>query len=262
MKGPWAPAGTLPESFAKLPADENWKDVKASLPGQKVSASQVPQVFVSFEPAELILLRGEPNYLAVQGATPLLWVSNTESDVFRMGRTGRRLLPGRGPMVLGARLHRSLDVRHADAARRLQADSARARALARARVGAGHETGGRGRPARADSADGARQQDAAGARGRLSGRRREFQPIEKTTVQRAVNTDKDIIKVGDLYYMCFQGVWFMSKTPTGPWQVTGEVPKQIYEIPVSSPSHAVTYVTVEDRRRRRSSSRRRWRSPA
>ena len=39
----------------------------------------------------------------------------------------------------------------------------------------------------------------------------EFQPIEKTTVQRAVNTDKDIFKVGDLYYMCFQGVWFMSK---------------------------------------------------
>ena len=40
----------------------------------------------------------------------------------------------------------------------------------------------------------------------------QFQPIEKTTVSRAVNTDKDIIKVGDLYYMCFQGVWFMSKS--------------------------------------------------
>jgi hypothetical protein len=74
----------------------------------------------------------------------------------------------------------------------------------------------------------------------------QFQPIETTTVQRAVNTDKDILKVGDLYYMCFQGVWFMSRTPTGPWQVTGDVPKTIYEIPVSSPSHAVTYVTVEE----------------
>ena len=38
----------------------------------------------------------------------------------------------------------------------------------------------------------------------------EFQPIAQTTVARATNTDKDIIKVGDLYYMCFQGVWFMS----------------------------------------------------
>jgi hypothetical protein len=73
-----------------------------------------------------------------------------------------------------------------------------------------------------------------------------FEPIEKTTVSRAVNTDKDIIKVGDLYYMCFQGVWFMAKSPTGPWEVTSSVPKQIYEIPVSSPVHNVTYVTVED----------------
>ena len=75
----------------------------------------------------------------------------------------------------------------------------------------------------------------------------EFQPIEKTTVQRAVNTDKDILKVGDLYYMCFQGVWFMSRDARrARGQVTGEVPKAIYEIPVSSPSHAVTYVTVEE----------------
>ena len=73
----------------------------------------------------------------------------------------------------------------------------------------------------------------------------EFQPVEQTTVQRAVNTDKDIIKVGDLYYMCFQGVWFMSRTPTGPWEVTGEVPKAIYTIPVSSPSYSVTYVVVQ-----------------
>ena len=73
-----------------------------------------------------------------------------------------------------------------------------------------------------------------------------FEPIEKTNLAYAVNTDKQIIKFGDLYYMCFQGVWFMSRTPTGPWEVTGEVPKAIYEIPPSSPSYNVTYVTVEE----------------
>ena len=36
----------------------------------------------------------------------------------------------------------------------------------------------------------------------------------------------------------------MSKSPTGPWEVTSEVPKEIYEIPVSSTVHHVTYVTV------------------
>src|SRR5262249_53521907 len=72
----------------------------------------------------------------------------------------------------------------------------------------------------------------------------QFQPIESTQVSRAVNTDKDIIKVGDLYYMCFQGVWFVSRSASGPWEVTGSVPQQIYEIPPSSPAYNVTNVTV------------------
>ena len=87
IKGPWAPAGTLPDSFKKLPAEDNWKDVKANLPGKPIKASAVPRVFVSQQPAELIVLTGEPSYLLVQG-TELLWVNNTESDVFRMGKTG------------------------------------------------------------------------------------------------------------------------------------------------------------------------------
>jgi hypothetical protein len=73
-----------------------------------------------------------------------------------------------------------------------------------------------------------------------------FEPIEKTKVSRAVNTDKSIIKVGDMYYMCFEGVWFMGKSPEGPWSVTGQVPGEIYEIPVSSPASNVTYVKVEE----------------
>src|SRR5262245_6596782 len=76
IKGPWSPAGTLPGSFKKLPAEENWKEVLANLPGKPLAASALPKVFVSLVPAELILLRGEPNYLQVTG-TELLWVSNT-----------------------------------------------------------------------------------------------------------------------------------------------------------------------------------------
>ncbi len=104
--------------------------------------------------------------------TPLLWVSNTESDVFRMGLKGPVyfLVAGRwfsapdftGPWTF-ATPNLPADV---------QADSARASALARPRVGAGHGAGSRSHSARADSADGARQQDGAGARGHLSGRHR------------------------------------------------------------------------------------------
>src|SRR5262249_58995396 len=56
----------------------------------------------------------------------------------------------------------------------------------------------------------------------------QFAPIEQTTVQRAVNTDKDVFKVGDAYYMCYQGVWFTSKSSSGPWEVASSVPEAIY----------------------------------
>ena len=73
----------------------------------------------------------------------------------------------------------------------------------------------------------------------------EFTPIEQTTVSRAVNTDKDIIKVGDLYYMCFQGVWFMGRSPNGPWEVTGSVPGRDLRNPGQlARRYNVTNVTV------------------
>src|SRR5262245_2918912 len=87
ITGPWTAVTKLPEAFSKLPADENWKDVKAAVPGRALSASTTPKIFVSLQPAEMILLQGPPNYLSVSG-TKLLWVSNTESDIFRLGKTG------------------------------------------------------------------------------------------------------------------------------------------------------------------------------
>ena len=87
LKGAWQPAGKLPESFSKLPADDNWKEVRAALPGKALPGNRMPTIFVSQTPAEMILLTGPPSYVTV-GNTKLLWINNTESDVFRLGRTG------------------------------------------------------------------------------------------------------------------------------------------------------------------------------
>src|SRR5215813_14804034 len=85
LKGPWTPAGKLPDSFSKLPADDNWKDVRENLPGAK--PAHVPTVYVSTEPAELISIEGAPKYVPVPG-TSLQWISNSESDLFRVGTDG------------------------------------------------------------------------------------------------------------------------------------------------------------------------------
>ena len=245
LDGAWTPAGTLPDSFKKLPADDNWAEVKAAIPGTKLAASAAPKVFLSTKPAELILLTREPNYLLV-GGTSLLWVSNTDSDVFRLGKTGTvyYLVAGRwfsapdftGPWTFATQNlppdFQKIPLEH-ERSRVLASvpgtDQA-AEAVLLASIPQTARVDKKSVKAPDVNYDGEPQ----------------FQPIEQTSVSRAVNTDKDIIKVGDLYYMCFQGVWFMSKAAAGPWEVTGEVPKQIYEIPVSSPSHSVTYVTVED----------------
>jgi hypothetical protein len=62
VTGPWAAVDKLPESFKKLPLDDNWKDVKAAVPGKKFTATTLPKVFVSLEPAELILIEGPITY--------------------------------------------------------------------------------------------------------------------------------------------------------------------------------------------------------
>ena len=71
----------------------------------------------------------------------------------------------------------------------------------------------------------------------------QFQPIEGTSMQYAVNTPNKVIQVGTEYYLCYQGVWFVSFSSQGPWQVAQTVPQVIYTIPPSSPVYNVTYVT-------------------
>jgi hypothetical protein len=244
ITGPWTPVGTLPASFARLPSDENWKEVKASLPGRSINASEMPTVFVSTTPAELIVVQGAPSYLLVSRSANLLWVNNTDSDLFRLGTTGRvfYLVAGRwfsAPDFSGPWTFATPTL--PEAFQRIPAEHPRSRVLASV-------------PGTAQAAEAVLlaqvPQTAKVNRKELTAPEvtyqgePQFQSIEKTSVQRAVNTDKDIIKVGDLYYMCFQGVWFVSTKASGPWQVTSSVPKQIYEIPASSPAHNVTYVTV------------------
>jgi hypothetical protein len=245
VKGPWTAAGTLPDSFTKLPADENWKDVRTNLPGKPAAAGTVPRVFVSFTPAELILLTGAPKYLPVNGTT-LFWVSNTESDVFRLGKSGLvyYLVAGRwfsapdfsGPWTF-ATPSLPLDFK------RIPLEHDRSRVLAS--VPGTDQAAEAVLIAQIPQTARVNKKETKAPEVAFQGEA-QFAAIEQTTVQRAVNTDKDVFKVGEQYYMCYQGVWFVGTTAAGPWQVAESVPEAIYKIPASSPSHHVTYVTIED----------------
>ncbi|PTL80307.1 hypothetical protein DAT35_30445 [Vitiosangium sp. GDMCC 1.1324] len=245
IKGPWTAAGKLPESFQKLPDDENWKDVKAALPGQKLSASKLPQVFVSTKPAEMILLSGEPKYQPVSG-TSLLWVSNTESDVFRTGKTGTLyfLVAGRwfsAPDFKGPWKFASLEL-PADF-KKIPLEHPRSRVLAS--IPGTQQAAEAVLLAQVPQTARVNKKEAKAPDVEYQGEP-QFEKIEGAQVERAVNTDKSILKVSDTYYLCYEGVWFTGGSPTGPWAVASKVPEEIYKIPISSPAYNVTYVTVED----------------
>jgi len=245
--GPWTRSRTAPPGVDRLPNGDRWSAVKAAQPA-KSSAATVPRVFVSRQPAELIVLTGEPVYRRVPGTKKLEWVSNTDSDVFRDGPSGALyyLVAGRwfaapdfaGPWTFATHalpadfLKIPLDHPRSHVLASVPGTRKAAEAVLLAQVPHVVRVNKNALRAPAIEYDGAPV----------------FHLIPGTPVGRAVNADKDVIKAGRQFYLCFEGVWFASSTPTGPWKVTGTVPAAIYLIPPTSSLYRVTYVTVDEDR--------------
>lgn len=73
-----------------------------------------------------------------------------------------------------------------------------------------------------------------------------FEKIEGTTMAYAVNTQSSVILSDKKYYVCENAVWFTGSTPSGPWVVATEVPKDVQKIPPTSPVYNVKYVYIYD----------------
>lgn len=238
----WAATRELPKDMAKLPAGQNFDDVKKMVPAP-APPKVVPQVFYSRFPAELIQVTGAPKYAKLPG-TSLRYVTNTESDLFVDDTTKLfyLLLSGRwfrSAAVVGPWTLASGDL-PADF-QKIPTESPKARV--RASVPGTQEAADAVMLAQIPtSAVIDKAQAAAGVSVVYDGPP-QFKPIPGTPLEYAVNTAQQVIKYGKVYYLCFQGVWFQALSPTGPWQTADSVPPAIYTIPPSSPVYNVTYVT-------------------
>ena len=242
LSGPWNPAGPLPKSLASLPPDEIWADVRKQIPGKR--AADIPAVFASAEPAELILTQGEPTFSPISG-TKLMRVANTDSPVFL--HSGERkyylLIAGRWFRAAG------LNGPWSAASTRLPVDFSRIpdddpAAFVKASVPGTVEAKDAvllaSIPTRTEVATAAPPTVQVSYVGQPK-----FQVIESTTVQYAVNTPNSVFLVSGSYYCCNNGVWFVGPSATGPWALCASVPSVIYTIPPSHPMHNVTYVVVQ-----------------
>ena len=72
----------------------------------------------------------------------------------------------------------------------------------------------------------------------------EWEQIEETDLQYAVNTQYSVIEYEGIYYCCHEAVWYQSNDALGPWEVCVDVPDEIYKMPPSSPVYNVKYVYV------------------
>ena len=242
-KGPWSSANKLPDSFSKLPEDENWKEVKANLPGKP--SAKAPTVHVSITPAELISIEGEPKYVPVPG-TGLLWISNTESDLFRMGPNGAVYYLVAGRWFVAPNLNGNWKFATPDLPEdfsKISLEHPRSRVLAS--VPGTQQAAEALLLAQVPQVARVNKKEIKAPEVIYQGEP-QFQLIDGTALQRAVNTDKDIVKHLNTYYMCYEGIWFFAPTPKGEWTVATSVPEEVYKIPPSSPSYNVTYVKVED----------------
>ena len=236
------PAGGLPAN----PAGRSELGRRAQGGAREALApAAAPRVFVSETPAELILLEGEPKLDAIKGTT-LSWVTNTESDLFRSASDQHYYY------LVAGRWFRAgtLDGPWRFATTDLPADFAK--------IPPDHPSGDV-----LPLVPGTRQAQEAVILGHIPQTARvdrrkiqaptvsykgspEWKPIEGTPLAYAGNSPFDVLKVGDLYYLCFQAVWFVSKSPEGPWEVADKVPGEVYQIPPSAPVYPTTYVYVYD----------------
>jgi hypothetical protein len=241
LKGKWEKTTSLPKEMSNLPSGQNFDEVKKMIPPPTNNTSL--QVFFSDKPAELIAINGTPKFVKIPG-TKLIYIENTDNDIFADEGNGQYyvLLSGRWfrSKELTGPWSYATDKLPADFAK-IPKDSPRANVLAS--VPGTQEASDAVMLSQVPTTAIVKKADAeAKAKVTYDGTP-QFKPIQGTSLQYASNTQEKVIKVGDLYYLCFQAVWFMSTTLNGPWKVTDSVPKEIYSIPPSSPVYNVTYVT-------------------
>lgn len=238
--GSWISTQDLPRDFLTLQVNSDWPEVAAALPPRAPSTPPLP-VVISYEPTELVLIDGDAVLESVAGSG-LQFVANTANDLF--------ILDGRYYLLLSGRWFTTRNVHKKWYPVRelpqefaaIPPDHPRAHVLAAV---PGTE---QARLAMAQAAQPVTRMVAAGDGSGLAVPwigEPQFVEIEGTALRRGQNTPYAVILNNNFYYLCHEGAWYRSGSPTGPWAAAREIPEAIYSIPPTDPAYNVTFVRVK-----------------
>jgi hypothetical protein len=242
--GPWQAGATPPtEVAAAIPKDAK-EQADQDMAGSGESAP--PQIVTAKEPTELICTRGKPDMRDI-GSGDLLYVRNTDSNLFLDVRSQKYyvLLSGRwytaaslqGPwaFVRPDTLPNSFNT----------IPPVSAKATVRTSIPGTEESKDALMDAQIPQTAAVKRGVADDVKVNYDGEP-QFKAIEGTSLESAVNTGQQVLKVKDSYYLCQQGVWYFATGPNGPWTVSDRRPDGVDDIPASSPLYNVKYVYVYD----------------
>jgi hypothetical protein len=244
LQGPWFPAKELPKDMNMLVKKPEWSSLKKFIPLPPAKRNAiVPTVFYSTSPAEIILFNGQPVYAQITG-TRLAYATNTINYVFFHTATNTYYYLTAGRWFAASRLEGPWTF----ASPNLPADFANIppsspAGQVRASVPGTPEAKDAVLLAQIPTTVIVNPAQAAKTVKVTYVGEPQLVRIEGTQLYYIKNTQQTVIKVDNLYYLCFQGIWFVSSNPNGPWQTAQSVPQVIYTIPPSSPVYNVTYVT-------------------
>lgn len=243
FESPWVNTAILPKDMGEVAKDPQWSGLARAISPPTTEGGLAPSVFYSTTPSEILLFRGKPIYSRIPN-TQLLRASNTDADLFVYSPTQQYFYLAAGRWFSTSRLQGPWTY----ATTNLPGDFARipvgspsARVLVS--VPGTEQARDAVLMAQVPTMIEVNPTAAAAQVNVVYNGTPEFKPIEGTSLTYATNTADKIIGVGNAYYLCLQGIWFMSPNPTGPWTTATSVPAAIYSIPPSSPLYNVTYVT-------------------
>jgi hypothetical protein len=213
-------------------------------PVEPITAANAPEIVVSTEPAELIVSEGPAAFVPL--VDDLLVLQNSDDDVFMHVSTQEFYIVLAGRWYHSRSLNGPWTYRPADelpmAFASIPQDSDQADS--RVYVAGTQE-------ARDAVLDAQVPQTAAVARGEVDIEVEydgdpNFEPVDGADLVYANNTGSTVIQSNGLYYLVEDGVWYVSATPNGPWQVSDHRPQQVVSILPTSPVYNVKYVHVYD----------------
>lgn len=238
--GPWEPVKNPPAAVSKLVPEK--ADTRLSAGAGDESATP-PTIIVATQPTELLVSDGKPTFSPIAG-TGLLYMANSESDILLEISTQKHfvLLAGRwfeSRSLEGDWKYVPADKLPADF-KKIPPKSVNGHLLAF--VGGTQQ-------AKDMVLDNHIPQTATVKRGKADievvyDGAPQFKKIKGTAMAYAVNTPFSVLGIDGRYYLCHDGIWYVSNQATGPWEVATQVPDDVQAIPADNPNYHVKYVYV------------------